>query len=60
MEKKAYITPETQVVAIKIEQLMGLTVSGTDKITSSEEDNGVVQRSRRRRNQWDEEEEEDW
>jgi hypothetical protein len=65
MKKKAYISPETEVVMIKIEQLMGdVSVSSgddgvhtpDDPIDNSDDPN----RSRRRRNVWDEEEEEDW
>jgi hypothetical protein len=62
MKKKAYISPETEVVAIKIEQLMGFTISGENLHSDpdpdeSEDDN----RSRRHRNVWDDnEEEEEW
>jgi len=61
MKKKAYISPETEVVMIKIETLMGqFSVTGEGigsdpNPDESEEDN----HSRRRRNVWDEEEE-DW
>lgn len=63
MKKKAYISPETEVVTIKIEQLMGFIVSG-EGITSDpnpDEDIDVSNRSRRHRNIWDDdEEEEEW
>ena len=61
MKKKAYISPETEVVRIKIEHLMLDVSSGKEGIKSddqgdmSDDDN----RSRRRRDVW-EEEEEDW
>ena len=61
MKKKAYISPEAEVVMIKIETLMGqFSVTGEDISSDpnpdeSDDDN----HSRRRRNVWDEEEE-DW
>ena len=62
MKKKTYISPETEVVMIKIEQLMVDVSSGSDgvhtpedPVDNSDDDN----HSRRRRNVWDEEEE-DW
>ena len=63
MKKKAYISPETEVVMIKIEQLMLDVSSGDDGVhtpgdgSSDESDDDNY--SRRRRNVWDEEEE-DW
>ena len=66
MKKKAYISPETEVVKIKIENLMNVTVSG-EGITAdpnadeSNPDNpGYEDPRSRRRNVWEEEEEEDW
>ena len=62
MKKKAYNSPETEVVEIKIEQLMGVVVgSNPEGITSDDEpdEGGDDNHSRRRRNVWDEEEE-DW
>ena len=62
MKKKAYISPETEVVTIKIEQLMRFSVTG-EGITSDpdpDEDIDISNRSRRRRhrNIWDDDEEE--
>ncbi len=65
MKKKAYISPETEVVMIKIETLMGFEVSGegigsdTNPDDSEPGDPGYVDPRSRRRNVWDEEEE-DW
>lgn len=65
MKKKAYISPEAEVVMIKIETLMGQfsVSSGEDDVHTDPEnpvDNGDDDNhSRRRRNVWDEEEE-DW
>ena len=64
MKKKAYISPETEVVMIKIETLMGFDVSsGEDNVHTDPEnpvdDSDDDNHSRRRRNVWDEEEE-DW
>ena len=62
MKKKAYISPETEVVKIKIEQLMLDVSSGEDGVHTPEDpidDSGEDNYSRRRRNVWDEEEE-DW
>lgn len=60
MKKKAYISPETEVVTIKIEQLMGFIVSGEgiNADTNPDENIDVSNRSRRRRNVWDDDEEE--
>ncbi len=62
MKKKAYISPETEVVMIKIEQLLTDVSSGEDNVHTPDDpvDNSDdPNRSRRRRNVWDEEEE-DW
>ena len=62
MKKKAYISPEAEVVMIKIEQLMLDVSSGDDGVHTPEDpidDSGEDNYSRRRRNVWDEEEE-DW
>ena len=58
MKKKAYITPETEVVKIKTGHLMQL--SNNAKLGFSEEEDDPVndnQRSRRHQNVWDDEEE---
>ena len=59
MKKKAYISPETEVVNVKIENLMDWTVSaGSDNIQSSDEDDNSEDPNRsRRRNVWEDEEE---
>jgi len=63
MKKKAYISPETEVVMIKIETLMGFDVSSGDGVHTDpenpEDNSDDDNHSRRRRNVWDEEEE-DW
>lgn len=60
MKKKAYISPETEVTKIKIEQLL-TTISGEgiNGNSEDEDESDDDNRSRRRRNVWDEEEE-DW
>jgi len=61
MEKKAYISPATMVISVKIERLMNAG-SPTDPQAHNEE-GGPGQFSRRRRhNNWEdeEEEEEEW
>lgn len=62
MKKKAYISPEAEVVTIKIEQLMGFTVSGELRSDSTPDESADDNRSRRL-NVWDDnevEEEEEW
>ena len=60
MKKKAYISPETEVVRIKIEHLL-VDVSGEGMQSDPNPDtNGGDNRSRRRRDVWEDEEEEDW
>ena len=61
--KKAYISPETMVVNVKIEHLLGPDVSaGSEHITSSNDPDNpdTIEQRSRHRNVWDEEEEEDW
>ena len=62
MKKKAYISPETEVVRIKIEHLLVDVSSGTDDVHSdgTPDTTGGDNRSRRRRDVWEDEEEEDW
>ena len=62
MKKKAYISPETEVTKIKIEQLLTTISSGEDGVhgnSNDEDESDDDNRSRRRRRDvWDEEE--DW
>ena len=58
MKKKAYISPETEVVRIKIEHLLvDVSGEGIQSDPNSDTTTGVDNRSRRRRDVWDEEEE---
>ena len=57
MKKKAYISPETEVVKIKLENLMGFTGSGEVIVDPNPDDDEEDPRSRRRRDVWEDEEE---
>ena len=61
MEKKAYISPETMVMNVKIERLMNAG-SPTDPQAHDEEGSPDQFSRRRRRNKWEDEEEdeEEW
>ena len=61
MKKKAYISPETEVVRIKIEHLLvDVSGEGIQSDPNSDTTTGVDNRSRRRRDVWEDEEEEDF
>ena len=64
MKKKAYISPETEVVRIKMEHLL-VDVSGEGIHSDPNSDDStpsdpINDNRSRRRNVWDDEEEEDW
>ena len=61
MKKKAYITPETEVVKIKTGHLMQLSNNAKLYMNDNpEQDTDQEQRSRRHQNVWDDEEEDKW
>ena len=57
MKKKAYISPETEVVKINIECLMGFTGSGEVIVDPNPDEEEDDNHSRRHRDVWEDEEE---